>query len=96
MRRKDNALMLSIGMETRQIYRMLFYENIFMILRTYLISIPISIALSSLFYINFLDASISFSYSVSIIIYTFILLLIMMLMILYMEYRIMKQKTIDV
>ncbi|WP_233513049.1 FtsX-like permease family protein [Absiella sp. AM29-15] len=92
MRRKDNALMLSIGMETRQIYRMLFYENISMILRTYLISI----ALSSLFYINFLDASISFSYSVSIIIYTFILLLIMMLMILYMGYRIMKQKTIDV
>lgn len=94
MRRKDNALMLSIGMETHQIYRMLFYENISMILRTYLISIPISIALSYLFYINFLDASISFSYSVSIIIYTFIPLLIMILIILYTGYRIMKQKNV--
>lgn len=96
MRRKDNVLMLSIGMETRQIYRMLFFENISMILRTYLISIPISIALSYLFYINFLNASISFSYSVSIIIYTFIPLLIMMLMILYTGYCIMIQKNIDV
>lgn len=92
MRRKDNALMLSIGMETHQIYRMLFYENISMILRTYLISIPISIALSYLFYINFLDSSISFSFSISIIFYTFMLLLIMILIILKTGYHIMKQK----
>lgn len=92
MRRKDNVLMLSIGMETHQIYRMLFYENTSMILCTYLISIPISIVLSYLFYINFLDTSISFSYSISIIFYTFILLLIIILIILKIGYHIMKQK----
>lgn len=93
-RRKDNALMLSIGMEKRQIYCMLFYENSSMILITYLTSIPISIALSYLFYINFLDTTLFFSYPLSILFYTFLFLLLMIFIILQTGYHIIKQKNI--
>lgn len=96
MKKKEIAVLQSVGMESKQAFYMIFYENISYVLKSLCIAIPISILLNYVIYRGLLLNLRTFDYPILYIIIAIVILLSIVVIASYFGWRrIYKESIID-
>lgn len=96
MKKKEIAVLQSVGMESKQAFYMIFYENISYVLKSLCIAIPISILLNYVIYRGLLLNLRTFDYPILYIIIAIVILLSIVVIASYMGWKkIYKDSIID-
>ena len=87
IKKKEIAALQSIGMESRQIFNMIFYENIVYTLKALCIALPTSILLNYIIYMTLLTSLYIFDISIFHIFIVIIILLCTVLIVSYVGWK---------